>query len=109
MTPEEEFKERGHQRTAFLCEVYKRTQGDPSKSVPYDQIETALSFQKDAVEQACLYLQAEKFIEVYTNPIIQVTSPEGRTVEPSQSNREKFIFFTKKGLSLAMDICRSWP
>src|SRR5262245_5571091 len=107
MNPEEEFKEKGHQRTAFLCEVYGRTQGDPGKAVPYDQIETAIGFKKDATEQACLYLQAENFIEVYTSPIIHVTSPEGRTVEQSQSNREKLIVLTEKGISLARDICRS--
>jgi len=107
MNPEEEFEQRRDQRAAFLCEVYKRVQGDPSKSVPCDQVETALGFQKEAIEQVRLWLEREKFIEVHTSPIIQVVPPEGRTVGQPQSHSEQLIFLTEKGMSLARDRCRS--
>jgi hypothetical protein len=107
VNPEEEFEQRRDQRAAFLCEVYKRVQGDSSKSVPCDQVETVLGFQQDAIEQVRLWLQAERFIEVYPSPIIQVVPPAGRTVGQSQSHSEKLIVLTEKGISLARDICRS--
>src|SRR5690348_11925048 len=106
MNPEEELEQRRNQRAAFLCEVYKRVQGDPSKSVPCDQVETALSFPNDAIEQVRLWLQHEGFIEVHSSPIIQRVPPAGRTVGQFQSNSEKLIVITEKGISLARDICR---
>jgi len=105
MNPEEEFEEKRRQRADFLCEVYKRIEGDSSKYVPYDQIAMSLSFQKDAIDQACLYLEREQIIEIYSNPLIEVIPPEGRTVVQPQSAREKLIFITDKGISYARKIC----
>ncbi len=101
MNPEEEHKERGQQRTAFLCEVYNRTKVSSNTSVPYNQIAAALNFQEGAIAQACLHLQHEKYIEVYTSPTIQVIPPEGGTVSQPQSSSEKLIVLTEKGIALA--------
>ena len=101
MNSEEEYEGKVRQRIAFLYEVYKRTEGDTSKYVPYEQVATSLSFQKEIIEQACLFLEGKQLIKTYSSPLIEVIPPEGRIVGQPQSTREKLIFITDEGISYA--------
>ena len=107
MNPEDEFIARERQRITFLCEVYKWVGSDISKAFPYEQITKSLNFPKDAIEQACLYLEREGYIDIHSSPRFEIIPPKGRTVGKLPSIHDKFISLTDRGICCARQVYHS--
>ena len=62
MNPIEEHEERGKQRRSFLCEVYKRSEGNVSKAIPYEEVANSLTFEDAVIEQVYNYFLHDGYI-----------------------------------------------
>ena len=105
MNPIEEHEERGKQRIAFLCEVYKRTEGNTSKAIPYDEIANSLNFADETIEQIYYYFLHDGYIFEVPPMFVEITSPEGRGSENRKSMYGKAIAITQKGIEMAKQLC----
>ncbi len=105
MNPIEEHEERGKQRMAFLCEVYKRTEGNPSKSVPYEEIADSLNFEDEAIEQVYYHFLHEGYIQEVPPVSMEIISPEGRKRGNQKAMSGKPIVITEKGIEKAKELC----
>jgi hypothetical protein len=106
VNPIEEHEERGKQRMAFLCEVYKKTEGNPSKAIPYEEIANSLHFEDEAITQVYYYFLHEGYILEVPPMSVAVTPPEGRGGGNLNTTYGKAIAITKKGIELAKQLCR---
>lgn len=106
MNPIEEHEERGKQRRAFLCEVYKRTEGNPSKAIPYEEIANSLHVEVEAIAQVYYYLLHEGYILEVPPMSVAVTPSEGREGGNTKTTYGKAIAITKKGIEMAKQLCR---
>ena len=105
MNPEEEFKEKERQRTAFLCEVYKKTEGDPSKAIPYQEIANSLNFEGEEIAQVYYYFLHEGYILEVPPMSVGVTLPESRGSGNLKTMYGKAMVITKKGIEMAKQLC----
>jgi hypothetical protein len=88
---------------AFLCELYKRTEGDPRQGVPYDELVDALGFGEHVTKRLQRELEWEGLVELTGVPPI---TNVGRTVmDPAQRrSRRQTIGMTPRGVQLIEDI-----
>lgn len=105
MNPIEEHEERGKQRIAFLCEVYKRTEGNPSKAIPYEEIANSLHLEDEAIAQVYYYFLHEGYILEVPPMSVGVTPPEGRGSGNLKTMYGKAMAITKKGIEMAKQLC----
>jgi len=88
------------QRDAFLLEVYRRSDIDPKKEIPYYEIAKSLGFEKDVLERASRYLIGEGLIK---NVSINDTHVEAEGAEGAESftvvsSEREGITITHKGI-----------
>lgn len=97
------FEEMEQQRLAFLCELYKRSEGDPRRGVPYEELVDALEFGERVTKRIQRDLQHEGLVELTALP--QITNV-GRTVMDHAQRRSsrQTIGMTHHGVRLMEDI-----
>lgn len=91
------------QCTAFLYELYKRSEGDPRQGVSYEELVEALGFNERFTKRIQDALQQEGLVELTTLPRI---TNVGRTVMDHtrrQSHRQT-ISMTLYGVQLMQDL-----
>jgi hypothetical protein len=91
------------QRIAFLCQLYKQTEGDPRQGVPYEDLVEALGFDERFTKIIQCALQHEGLVELTALP--QITSV-GRTVMAPMHRRNhcQTIGITPPGARLVEDM-----
>ena len=105
MNPIEEHEERGKQRMAFLCEIYKRTEGNPSKAIPYEEIADSLNFEDEAIKRVYYHFLHEGYIQEVPPVFVEIIPPEGRMRGNQKAMSGKAIAITEKGIERAKQLC----
>ena len=109
VNPIAEHEDRGKQRMAFLCEVYKRTEGNPSKAIPYEEIANSLNFEDEAIAHVYYYFLHEGYILEVPPMSVDVIPPEGRASGNLKTIYRKAMAITKKGIEMATKISSRAP
>lgn len=100
MNPMEEHEDRGKQRMAFLCEVYRRTGGDPSQAIAYEEIANSLNFEdRGAITQAYNYCLHEGYISEVPPMPVDITPPKGSG--NLKTMHRKAMAITERGIEMA--------
>ncbi len=90
---------------AFLCEVYKRTEGNPSKAIPYEEIANSLNFEDEAIAHVYYYFLHEGYILEVPPMSVDVTPPEDRGSGNLKTMHGNAMAITKKGIEIAKQLC----
>jgi hypothetical protein len=91
------------QRLAFLCELYKRSEGDSRQGVPYEDLVVALSFDERSTKRLQCALEQDGLVELTTlSPITHV----GRTIIDPRHRRSgrQTIRMTTYGVGLIEEL-----
>ena len=91
------------QRIAFLHELYKRSEGDPRRGIPYEELVDALEFGERITKRIQRELQQEGLVELTVVP--QMTNVGRTVIDPAhRRSRRQAVGITPHGVRLIEDI-----
>ena len=91
------------QRIAFLHELYKRSEGDPRRGIPYEELVDALEFGERITKRIQRELQQEGLVELTVVP--QMTNVGRTVIDPlHRRSHRQTIGMTPHGVRLIEDL-----